>query len=150
MHPTDFMNEYVVPAVEHWKVHQPSTHLAIHAISQIDILSKVGANHLGHKARAFRADIAHRHPALATIRDAHDSHKHGQLHRSTALFVSQGQRPDEAVGHGFFVGVTQLSGPLTRFTYLALTLNDGTTVKVYTLISDGMKAWADELAAHGL
>ncbi|MBY5684843.1 hypothetical protein HFO32_22225 [Rhizobium leguminosarum] len=150
MHPSDFMIEYVVPATESWKANQPSKHLAIHAISQIDILAEVVANHVGQKARTFRGNLGQRHPALAKIRDAHDSHKHGQLNRATALFVSQGQRPDEAVGHAFFVGVTHLSGPLTPFTYLALTLNDGSTVQVYTLIKDGMDAWAQEMAALGI
>ncbi|NTA19298.1 hypothetical protein [Agrobacterium tumefaciens] len=150
VHPSDFLNEYVVPSAEHWKANQTSKHLAVHAISQIDIMADVVANHIGRQARAYRDDLGQRYPALAKIRDAHDSHKHGQLNRQTALFVSQGQRPDEAVGHAFFVGVTHLSGPLTPFTYLALTLNDGSTEKVYTLIKDGMDAWAQEIAALGI
>lgn len=150
LHPSDFMAEYVTPAANLWKAGQPSKHLAIHAISQIDILAEVVANHIGRKAGSYRDDLGQRYPALAKIRDAHDSHKHGQLNRRNALFVSQGQRPDEAIGHGFFVGVTHLSGPLTPFTYLALTLNDGTSEHVYTLIKDGLDAWAQEMAALGL
>jgi hypothetical protein len=141
------MNEYVTPAVDIWKANQPSKHLAIHALSQIDILAEVVANHIGRKAGPYRDDLGQRYPALAKIRDAHDSHKHGHLNRRNALFVSQGQRPDEAVGHAFFAGVTHLSGPLTRFTYLALTLNDGTAEKVHTLVKDGMDAWAQEMTA---
>jgi len=150
MHPTDFMNDYVVPATEAWKADQRSKHLAIHAISQIDIMAEVVANHIVRKAGSYRDDLGQRYPALAKIRDAHDSHKHGQLNRRNALFVSQGQRPGEAVGHAFFVGVTHLSGPLTPFTYLALTLNDGSTENVYTLIKEGMDGWAQEMAALGI
>ncbi|WP_027488923.1 hypothetical protein [Allorhizobium undicola] len=150
MHPTNFMNEYVVPATEAWKADQSSKHLAIHAISQIDILAEVVANHIGRKAGPYRDDLGQRFPALAKIRDAHDSHKHGQLNRRSALFVSQGQRPDEAVDHGFFAGVTYLGGPPTQYTYLALTLNDGTAEHVYTLINDGLAAWAQEMADLGI
>ena len=46
--------------------------------------------------------------------------------------------------------LTNLSGPLTPFTYLALTLNDGTSEHVYTLIKDGLDAWAQEMAALGI
>ncbi|KQQ61138.1 hypothetical protein ASF69_01570 [Rhizobium sp. Leaf311] len=150
MHPADFLSEYVVPSVDHWKVNQSSKHLAIHALSQIDILAEVVAHNIGRKPRSYRDDLGQRYPALAKIRDAHDSHKHGQLDRPNALFVSHGQRPDESVGHAFFVGVTHLSGSLTPFTYLTLTLNDGSAEKVYTLIKDGMDAWAQEMLALGI
>ncbi|WP_018900502.1 hypothetical protein [Rhizobium sp. 2MFCol3.1] len=150
MHPNDFMAEYVVPAAEAWKANQQSKHLAVHALSQIDILAEVVAHHIGRKPRPFRDDLGQRYPALAKIRDAHDSHKHGQLDRHNALFVSHGQRPDETLGHAFFVGVTHLSGPLTPFTFLALMLNDGSNEKVYTLIKDGMDAWELEMSALGI
>lgn len=47
MTPREFIAEYVHPSIELFTENQQSKHLAIHAISQLDILAEVVANHLG-------------------------------------------------------------------------------------------------------
>lgn len=150
MTPREFMDDFVIPAIELWKSNQNSKHLSAHAIAQLDILAEVVAHHQGIKSKLYRDDLGNRFPVLAQIRDAHDSHKHGWLQRGSAIFISKGQRVNSETGAGFFLDVTPLDGPLTEFTYLAIRLNDGRPVEVSSLVFDGLRLWEQEFGRLGI
>jgi hypothetical protein len=159
IHPRSFIAEYVDPALALWRKDQNAKHLAAHTIAQIDVLAEIvalwtllaGRRTLGRdEARKFRDCLGVRQPALAIIRDAHDSHKHGALDRITARAISQGQRPEVATGYGIFLDVTPLDGPPTPLIFLVLVLNDGTEKRVDTLLREAMEAWGRELTRLGL
>ncbi len=119
--PRSFIAEYVEPAIALWRTDRNVKHLAVHAITQIDVLAEIVALWIapaGRKAlnrgeaSKFRDDLGVREPPLAIIRDAHDSHKHGELDRKTATWVSMGQRPEPVIEYGAFLDVTHLDSPL--------------------------------------
>ena len=151
-----FIAEYVEPSMELFRTNSTVTHLAAHAIAQIDVLAEIvalstfcGAQGTAEErayVREFRDDLGKRHPILAVIRDAHDSHKHGELHRKTALSVSKGQRPEAVTQAGFFAGVSFFDGPPTLYQVMVLILDDGTQKEIYQLLFDAKRAWERELA----
>ena len=159
IHPRGFITDYVEPAIALWRTDRNVKHLAVHAITQIDVLAEIvalwtllaGRQTLPRdEASKFRNDLGVREPALAIVRDVHDSHRHGVLDRKTATRVSQGQRPEAVTKHGFFLDVTHLGGPLTPYDVLVITLNDGTEKRVDTLLHEAMEAWDRELVRSGL
>jgi hypothetical protein len=88
IHPRDFITEYVDPAIALWRQNQHVKHLAVHAITEVDVLAAIvalwtrlaGRRTLPQREESeFRNKLGAREPALALIRDAHDSHKHGAL-----------------------------------------------------------------------
>ncbi len=146
--------EYVRPAIELWQKNQDVKHLAVHAITQLDVLAEIVAllNLPGSRekltraeARKFRDNLDTREPVLAIIRDAHDSHKHGKLDRQNAAQASKGQRPEMVTKYAFFADHTPAGGPLTPYNVLVLQLNDGTEKDIYVLLNDAMAAWEREL-----
>ena len=99
IYPCDFITEYVQPAIALWRENQNVKHLAVHAITEVDVLAEIvalwtllaGRRTLDRgEASEFRDELGAREPALVVIRDAHDSHKHGALDRRTATAASQG------------------------------------------------------------
>jgi hypothetical protein len=103
VHPHDFIDEYVRPAIELYRTNRTVKHLAVHAMTQVDVLAAVVALWDAQRTKlerreekTFRKELGEREPALALIRDAHDSHKHGGLTRQPAA-ASQGQRPATAL-----------------------------------------------------
>jgi hypothetical protein len=120
-------------------------HIAIHAITQIDVMAEIVGNAKGMKPSPFRDELCLRRPILSVIRDAHDSHKHGLLKRGNAFSVSKGQRPDREKAAGYFVGHTYAGGPPLVYEFLGLRTNDGSLHNVGALITAGMMAWWDEM-----
>lgn len=102
------------------------------------------------EAARFRDGLGVREPILAVIRDAHDSHKHGELSRRTAIHASSGQRPEPATKYGFFLNHTFLDGPLTPYQELVYILDDRTEKSVPAMLHEAMAAWERELTRLGL
>lgn len=157
--PSLFVQEFVHPAIELFRRNIAVKHLAVHAISQLDVLAEVvalttllqGRDKLPkHEMAAYRDALGVREPAIAVIRDAHDSHKHGELSRRTAVKLSQGQRPQPAVRHAFVLGRSALNRPLKPFRVLVYMFDDGSRVQVLALISDALEAWRCEFERLGL
>ncbi len=148
--PRSFRAEYVQPAIACWQANQNVKHLAVHAITQVDVLAEIVALWKSQKVSQFRDQLGVREPILAIIRDAHDSHKHGMLGRGNATHVSLGQRPEQVPKHAFFVGETFLGGPLTPYDELVLVLNNGTDKSIFVLLHEAMEAWERELIWLGL
>jgi len=148
--PRDFIEEYVYPAIELYWMNRTVKHLAIHAVSQVDILAAVTAlwveqkPALNSEERDFRNELGAREPAIKLIRDAHDCHKHGGLHRKTAT-ARNGQRPEPATESGFFADHTLVDGPLTSYDVLVFKPDDGTASEVVKMLHDAMQAWGREL-----
>src|ERR1700722_8537485 len=156
IHPRDFITEYVDPAIVLWLKNQNVKHLAVHAITEVDVLAAIvalwtrlaGRRTLPQREESeFRKELGCREPALALIKDAHDSHKHGTLGRATptAATASQGQRPEPITKYGYFLNHMFLNRPRSRYSYLAYVLNDGTEKRVSTMLDEGMEAWSREL-----
>jgi len=159
IHPRDFIAEYVDPAIALWRTKQDVKHLAVHAITQVDVLAEIvalwtllaGRQTLGRgEASQFRDALGAREPALVIIRDAHDSHKHGTLNRKTATAASQGQRPETVSKYGYFADHWFLDSPPTRYNYLAFVQDNGTEKRVSIMLDDAMEAWNRELTRLGL
>jgi hypothetical protein len=163
--PRAFKTEYVEPAVALWQKNHDVKHLAIHAITEVDVLAEVVALWTlldgrpilpkceTHKVTKFRDELGAREPALAIVRDAHDSHKHGALHRVTAKVpegASKGQRPETVTKASFFFGHSFYGGPPTLYEVLVFVLNDGTEKRVSIMLHEAMKAWDREFAERGL
>ncbi len=142
--PVTFWNTYVVPSVSLYRENQLSKHLAIHAISQIDIMAEVTAKRLRKSANAYRNDLSGRHPILGIIRDAHDTHKHGLLDRKNAIFISKGQRPTQVQEAGFFVGNFFAGGPPSVYEYLGLRTNNDQSWPINNIINQAVDAWERE------
>jgi len=160
IHPRAFIQEYVEPSTELYRTNRPVTHLAVHALTQMDVLAEVvalwtlsgGTGHCVSKDEVtrFRNDLGRRESILAVVRDGHDSHKHGNLGRKTAINASRGQRPEPKTKFGFFVGRTPVGGRLTRFEVLVLKLDDGTEMEIFDLLRKARLAWERELGRLGL
>jgi hypothetical protein len=135
-------------------------HLAVHAITQIDVLAEIvahwtvpaGCPKLDRRdVSMFRDKLGAREPALAVVRDAHDSHKHGELDRKTATHALQGQRPETVTKFvGFFLDHSFLDSPPTSCDVLVFILNDRTEKHINIMLDEAMKAWDRELAQLGL
>jgi hypothetical protein len=153
IHPRDFITEYVDPAIALWRQNQDVKHLAVHAITEVDVLAAVVALWIcPDRESKFRKELGAREPALAVIRDAHDSHKHGTLRRAsaTAATASQGQRPKTIIKYGYFLNRMFLNGPPSRSHQLAYVLNNGTEKPVSFMLDEAMEAWSRELIQLGL
>ena len=159
IHPRDFITEYVQPTIALWRENQNIKHLAVHAITEVDVLAEIvalwtllaGRRTLDQgEASRFRDELGAREPTLLVIRDAHDSHKHGALDRKTATAASQGQRPEPITKYGYFLDHMFLDHPPIRYNYLALALNDGTEKPVSIMLDEAMEAWTRELTRLGL
>jgi hypothetical protein len=157
--PRSFIAEYVEPAIETWQKNPVVKHLAVHAITQVDVLAEIvalwtllgGRSKLNQgEAAQFRDGLGLREPILAVIRDAHDSHKHGELSRRTAVHVSLAQRPEAITKYGFFLGHTFPGGPLTRYQQLIYVLNDETEKSLPVILHEAMVAWERELTQLGI
>lgn len=154
MEPVDFAREYVEPAIRLWSERPNNPVLAVCAIAQIDILAEVvaiaqaGGALPRRGAASYRDELGLREPAIARIRDAHDSHKHGRLQRSSASEITQGQRPRRSAGTAFFAGHSRVGSVLGR-TSTAILLDDGTPVDIAVLIREAMAAWDRELRCLG-
>jgi len=152
--PCDFIKEYVYPAIELYRMNRTTKHLAIHAMSQVDVLAAVLALWVAQKPALgrgeeskFREELGAREPAINLIRDAHDCHKHGGLDRKSAT-ASDGQRPTPKTEFGFFVDHTFVGGPLTPYDVLVFVQDDRTASEVVTMLHDAMQAWGRELGRH--
>lgn len=157
IYPRDFITEYVDPAIALWRQNQDVQHLAVHAITEVDVLAAVVALSIWperdqdrHRESEFRNELGDREPALAVIRDAHDSHKHGALGRKTATAASQGQRPATKTKYAHFLNHMFLNSPPGRSHHLVYVLNDGTEKPVSIMLDEGMEAWSREFARLGL
>ena len=154
--PAKFITEYVEPAIAHWREEPTSTLKAIGAISQVDILAEVVATHQNGGtlprggAGSFRDDLGRREPALARVRDAHDSHKHGELSRRSAQDITGGQRPYRHRGTAIFSNANFMGTGFFGKPSAAILLDDGTQVPVGQLLTDAMAAWDRELARLGI
>jgi hypothetical protein len=149
MTPAEFLDQFVHPAIALWNERQDSPVLAVCAIAQVDILAEVVAHAVvgtdRDDVRDFRDDLGRRIPAIDLIRNAHDSHKHGNLTRRNAREISQGQRPYQSAGTAFFVGHSFVGDPIGS-TDTSVLLNDGTPLPVGQMLRDAMDAWTAELA----
>jgi hypothetical protein len=150
IHPRTFITEYVDPAIALWRKTPDVKHLAVHAITQVDVLAEMVALWTSQNVRQFRDDLGAREPALKIIRDAHNSHKHGALDRKTAVAASQGQRPETLTGYGYFADHWFLNDLPTRYNYLAFVQDDGTEKPVSIMLDEAMEAWKRELTRPGL
>ena len=155
MTPTEFMTEYVRPSIALWEAEPTSTLRAVCALSQLDIFAEVVALHQAGGtlpkggARPFRDDVGKREPAIARVRDAHYSHKHGRLSRSTAEHTTEGQRPYQSAGTAFFAG-HNYAGDFVGQPDTSLRMDAGMPVPVGQMIREGMEARERELARLGL
>jgi hypothetical protein len=102
-----------------------------------------------HEETIFRKELDAREPALKFIRDAHDCHKHGGLHRKTAA-ASQGQRPEQVTRLGLFFNHSFFGGLPTPYDVLVIVLDDGTEKEVYCVLHEAMQAWEREQSVTGL
>lgn len=142
MRSIDFLTSFVDPAIALWRERPNEPVLAACAIAQLDILSEVVA--LGQGDPAFRGAVVKRQPALARIRDAHNSHKHGRLTRPPAADITEGQRAYRSAGTGMFSNDCFV-GDLLGQTSSAILLDDGTPLDVGVLITEARDAWDQEL-----
>lgn len=127
-------------------------HLAVHAMTQVDVLAAVVAIWDAQRPKLerdeeaqFRKALAARERVLALIRDAHDSHKHGGLSRPGAS-ASQGQRPEQVTG--FFLNTSDNS--LTPHDDLFFVRDDGCQYQIASLLWEAMQAWERELCRRGI
>jgi hypothetical protein len=154
LHPREFIAEYVDPAIELYRKNRTVKHLAVHAMTQVDVLAAVvglwsaGCQKL--EESQFREELGRREPAIALIRDAHDSHKHGRLRRKSAAAASQGQRPERVTKHAHFLNRFFFGKLPIAYDVLVLVLNDGTEKEVYSLLHEAMQAWNRELSRRRL
>jgi hypothetical protein len=142
--PLLFVEEYVLPAIELYRKNRMTKHLAIHAMTQVDVLAEVVALWEAQRPREFRDELGDREPVLALIRDAHDSHKHGKLNRTSAT-ERQGQRPEQATRSTYFPGHYFLGEPPTPYVVLVFTRDNGTEEEIYSMLHHAMQAWEKEL-----
>jgi hypothetical protein len=150
LHPREFIAEYVKPAIELYRKNRTVKHLAVHAMTQVDVLAAVVCQKLDRGDESpFRRELGRREPAIARIRDAHDSHKHGRLRRKGAA-ASQGQRPVRVTKHAHFLNRSFYGKPPTAYDVMVLTLDDGTEKEVYSLLHEAMQAWDRELTRQQL
>jgi hypothetical protein len=150
MTPDEFRKEYVESSVELWRVNNTVTHLAANAIAQLDALADVVWVAQGRPGRIsdFREDLGRREPAIAVVRDACDSHKHGELGRPTAVHIS-GERPAVVARAGFFAGRSRAGGPPIRYQALVIRKRDGTEQDVSKILFEAMQAWRREFERSG-
>lgn len=154
--PAEFIAEFVDPAIALWREEPTSILRAVCAISQVDILAEVvaiqqsGGTLARGGAAGFRDELGRREPALARIRDAHDSHKHGELSRRSAQDITEGQRPYRHAGTAKFAGYGFMNQGHFGKTSSAILLDDGTPVPVGQLLTEAMAAWDRELARLGI
>lgn len=160
VHPRDFIAEYVRPAIELYRTNRTVKHLAIHAMTQVDVLAAVVL--LWTKQRklkrgeetSFRRKLGAREPALALIWDAHDCHKHGELHSRPADAsqgrASQGQRPEEAREVGVFADHSFLGELPISYDVLVFTRDDGAEKEICSMLDEAMQAWERELGNLGI
>jgi len=147
VHPREFLTEYVDPATLFWRKNQYVKHLAIHAITQMDVLAEVVALWTSHpKVQDFRDVLGAREKALGIIREAHNSHKHGALTSKRFKQVSQGQRPTVVTKSGYFLNHSFIGGPPTPYDALVYILDDGTEKEISVLLAEARTAWDRELA----
>ncbi|MCP1591996.1 hypothetical protein [Methylorubrum extorquens] len=155
MVPIAFRDEFVLPAIEFWREQPNQPVRAACAISQIDILAEVVAiDQSGGQlprggAGPFRDDLGQREPALARIRDAHDSHKHGHLSRRSATEISEGQRAYRSAGTAVFLGRGVHRSRFFGRTSTAILHDNGEPIDIGTLIREAMEAWDRELHRLG-
>jgi hypothetical protein len=151
IHPRDFIAEYVQPAIALFQANRTVKHLAVHAITQVDVLASVVAIWDAQRPRLerdeepqFRRALAARERVLALIKDAHDCHKHGGLSRASAV-ASQGQRPQQVTT--FFLNTLDDSRPHDILFFIQ---DDGRQHEIATLLFEAMEAWERELCRRGL
>lgn len=148
MTPAEFLDQFVHPAIALWNERQDSPVLAVCAIAQVDILAEVVAHAVvgtdWNAVTGFRNDLCGRIPAIARIRDAHDSHKHGRLNRQEGRDPSRGQRPHPSAGTAFFADDGFAGDPVGELD-TSILLNDRTPLPVGRLLRDAMDAWTTEL-----
>ena len=152
IHPRAFMAEYVEPAVALYQTDPAATHLAAHALAQMDILAAVVANHklLGERRslppseeKGFRDELGRRMPILQVIKDAHDAHKHGRLTTAARNFAD-GMQPKTVTSYGWFYDVSFYGGPPVELQSTFLVLRDGTEIQIDFLLIQALQAWTDE------
>ncbi|WP_129222232.1 hypothetical protein [Lichenibacterium ramalinae] len=124
------------------------THLAANSIAQIDALADIVWIAQGRpgEVSAFRNRLGLKEPAIAIIRDACDSHKHGNLRRKDHI---SGERPAAVTRAGFFLDHSFIGGPPTRYLALVIRKVDGTEQDVSDILSDAMHAWRREFSRLG-
>ena len=139
LNPRQFFDQYVLPCVRDWQLDPLNVRKAVVAISQIDIL----ADHvIIHQHPGFtRGQLANVRKATEQntrirllVRDVHDTHKHGPLHRSTAT-ITTSERPMQ--NYAFQVGTPVLE----------VVQDDGTKHLVENVITDALTYWEGELSS---
>lgn len=153
MTPDEFRREYVEPAVEAYRQNPLVTHLAASAIAHLDALADVvwvAQSQPGGRRgmSAFREDLGVREPAIAVVRDACDSHKHGQLDRKSVAHIS-GERPARRTRFGFSFGRHSFGGPRIPFDILVIRKLDGSEQAVSNILFEAMQAWRREFGRLG-
>ncbi|WP_416409744.1 hypothetical protein [Agrobacterium rosae] len=144
MTPREFYDRFTRPAIDHWLKHQGVDHLAVHALSQLAILSDVAAANASEEG--YRRRLEEKHAVLRTIREAHNSHKHGWPgENQKRKHFNQGQRVEETLGVGFFAGVSFIGGPPTPYKFMGIDDGDIEAENVGAMILDGLLAWQREL-----
>ena len=150
MTPDEFRKEYVEPAAEHFRQNHLVTHLAASALSHLDALADVVWVAQGRpgKVGAFRDDLGRREPAIAVVRDACDSHKHGRLDRKSVAHVS-GERPEVTVKTGYVLNRSPVNTMPIHFAILRIQKLDGTEQAVSNIIFEALQAWRREFDRLG-
>jgi hypothetical protein len=150
------MNEYVLPAVDDFKNNPASTHLAIHALSQIDILAEqmwldikrqpTSAHGTIYK---FREAFRMKHPELGYAWDVHDIHKHGYLSRRVPVLPNDRRPTVACVGGAFQSGAFQSDAFQVGTEATVLTLQDNSQIEVAQVIAVCLAFWETELKNYG-
>jgi transcriptional regulator of met regulon len=154
MNPRQFFDEFVTPCVEEWQLDPLNVRKAVIAISQIDILADVV---LIHQHPGFtRRQLANVRKATEQntrirllVRDVHDTHKHGPLHRPTAT-ITTGERKLERRGAGCLSNAFQNNTVQVGTSVLEIVQDDGTKHLVENVITDALTYWEGELLSLGL
>jgi hypothetical protein len=155
--PRQFLDEFVIPAVEEWKLEPLSVRKAVIAISQIDILADQVVVHRnpgadGDQLRDLQSNArkAEKDPTLRLIRDVHDTHKHGPLGRDSAT-IKTGARPKKKqIGGAFQAGAFQPNAFQVGKPALVIVQDNGDEHLVEDVITRAMTHWEAELAKLGL
>jgi hypothetical protein len=146
MHPQNFFDDYVAPAVHEAQRNLLNIRLATVALCELDNMAEHWI--LFGTPTATRDDVAAQrtalgagYPSLALARDIHDTHKHGRLTRKNAT-IKQGQRPTVQPMGGalgsFPLGAAPIGGVLDE---LMIELDDGQRHSVRMVIQDCVSYW---------
>ena len=90
MDATDFFQQHVVPAIDHWRQAPSELWRAMIAIVNLNQLADYRAHDLGGDVRSLRNELVERCADFQTIWDVADAHKHRKLRNSERTLASAG------------------------------------------------------------